>query len=166
MILNLFSQAQINSSDIFFIMFLWKKKPPWTPITTKIGDFSRSGFFKPTLTLILYCANKQENNKRYFFAHYLYFYWKLYLIWGIIFFWTQKMCSNLQRILPIKKKILDTCLVPKVWCLQELGQRWCCWRSCWGSQYLSPSFTLLCALQGGFFLFWMINFELFNYSFY
>ena len=76
---------------------------------------------------------------------------KIILNLGIIFFWTRKMCSNLQRILPIKKKILDTCLVPKVWCLQELGQRWCCWRSWWGSQYLSPSSTLLCALQGGFF---------------
>ena len=89
---------------------------------------------------------------------------KIVLNLGIIFFWTQKMCSNLQRIPLIKKKILDTCLVTKVWCLQELGQRWCYWRSLWGSQYLSPSSTLLCALQGGFFIFWIINF-LFNLLF-
>ena len=141
-----------------FIMLLWKKKLAWTPITTKFGDFSNSGFFNPHSNFFCIVQINKEITRGVFCTLPLLIL-KIILNLGIIFFWTQKMCSNLQRILPIKKKILDTCLVPKVWCLQELGQRWCCWRSWWGSQYLSPSSTLLCALQGGFFLFYIINFQ-------
>ena len=130
-------------------MLLWKKKLAWTPITTKFGDFSNSGFFNPHSNFFCIVQINKEITRGVFCTLPLLIL-KIILNLGIIFFWTHKMCSNLQGILPIKKKIVDACLVPKVWCLQELGQRWCCWRSWWGSQYLSPSFTLLCALQGGF----------------
>ena len=85
----------------------------WTPITTKIGDFSSSGFFNPHSNLFCIVQMNKEIT-RGVFCTLLLLILKIILNLRIIFFWTQKMCTNLQRILPIKKKILDTCLVPKV----------------------------------------------------
>ena len=65
MILNLFPQAQINSSD-FFYNVLMEKEASTDTYYNKNWRLFKFGVFQPTPKLILYCADEQGNNKRCF----------------------------------------------------------------------------------------------------